>query len=162
MKIFIIFLILFSPFLVYSKTEIIYSFQDSSYHRPLKSDDSFENFYFYQLRLDSSDNLFSPQCLITEKSYRQKVIKDLESYPYINDIDFFFEIVNFVPFELYEKYYLNEIYLTEFFGFMEISLNFQRQYYLRFQIPYSKLDLYKFDYFKLNEKIRNLFKSKKK
>lgn len=161
MKIIVVFLILFFPFLVYSETEIIYSFQDSSYHRPLKSDDCFENFYFNQLRLESSDELIFPQYLITEKSYRQKVMKDLENYPYINDIDFFFDVVNFVPFELYEKYYLNEIYLTEFFGFMEISLNFQRQYYLRFQIPYSKLDLYKFDYFKLNEKIRNLFKKKK-
>ncbi|NQV19559.1 MAG: hypothetical protein HQ534_13595 [Armatimonadetes bacterium] len=157
MKTLIIFLILFFPFLVYSETEIIYSFQDSSYHRPLKSDDSFENFYFDQLRLESSDNLFSPHYLITEKSYRQKVIKNLESYSYINNIDFFYEIVNFVPFELYDKYYLNDIYLTEFFGFMEISLNLQRQYYLRFQIPYSKLD-----YFKLNKKIRDLFESKKK
>jgi len=162
MKIFIILLILSFPFLIYSETEIIYSFQDSSYHRPLKSEDSFENFYFNQLRLESSDNLFSPQYLITEKSYRQKVIKNLESYSYINNIDFFYEIVSFVPFDLYEKYYLNDIYLTEFFGFMEISLNFQRHYYLRFQIPYSKFDLYKLDYFKLNEKIRTFFESGKK
>ena len=162
MKTIIIILILFFPFLVYSETEIIYSFQDSSYHRPLKSDDSFENFYFNQLRLESSDEFIFPQYIITEKSYRQKVIKNLESYSYINDIDFFFDVVNFVPFELYEKYYLNEIYLTEFFGFMEISLNLQRQYYLRFQIPYSKLDLNKLDYFKLNEKIRTFFESEKK
>jgi len=55
--------------------------------------------------------------------------------------NFLFAALDFFPWEIYERYYLNDIQLAEFYGFFEINLRLNTTYFFQISLSLEKLGM---------------------
>jgi hypothetical protein len=74
----------------------------------------------------------------TDMSYYETYMEYARDYPFLYHSELVNRIVYNIPFELYEKYYQNEIPLFQAFNILKISVHLRKEHYLRFKIPFYK------------------------
>ena len=66
----------------------------------------------------------------------------LKTIPYLQESEFIYEVMDVLPFEMYEKYYLNRIQLISLYGYVDFSIDLKnhKKQLVGFSIPLEKLD----------------------
>ncbi len=74
----------------------------------------------------------------TDMSHYETYMEYARDYPFLYHSELVNSIIYNIPFELYEKYYQNEIPLFQAFNILNISVHLRKEHYLRFRIPFYK------------------------
>lgn len=69
------------------------------------------------------------------QSARSKIDRFINDYPYLAKTMFLEDVLYSAPFELFERYYLNDIYLGTLFNTVHLSMRPSKKQYLHFSIP---------------------------
>jgi hypothetical protein len=70
-----------------------------------------------------------------QRSARSTINRFITEYPQLANAVFLEDVLQSVPFELFERYYLNDIYLGTLFNTVHFSLQPSKKHYLQFTIP---------------------------
>jgi hypothetical protein len=84
------------------------------------------------LRLNQQMNL---RYIKPQRSARSTINRFITEYPQLANAVFLEDVLQSVPFELFERYYLNDIYLGTLFNTVHFSLQPSKKHYLQFTIP---------------------------
>jgi hypothetical protein len=75
---------------------------------------------------------------------------NFQKSPFLRDVDFLQELVEFLPWEFYENYIENRILLYSFHGYIDFSLNLKKfdNQLLQFSIPLDNINFLRLFQFK--------------
>jgi hypothetical protein len=111
-------------------------------------------FFREKIKRDLKINMqasFKQQNLSLYLSEQELFQYHLGKTPYLHESPFLFDVVELFPWEIYEKYVSNRIFLYSFYGYVNFSIDLKKydSQLLQFSIPFEKIDFL------------NLFKIKK-
>jgi hypothetical protein len=118
---------------------------------------------------DHLENYFLKQ---SETAYRQKNLSDLMSRkeyleyklnhtPYLRNISIFKNLIDYLPVNFIDKYYMSDIHLMSVYNFVDLKFNMQNPDYLMFSIPLNKWDITWKNFWKPNTYLKSWFNNQK-
>ncbi|MDY6915063.1 MAG: hypothetical protein SVM86_01930 [Candidatus Cloacimonadota bacterium] len=95
-----------------------------------------ENYFLFH-----TSNTFKKQNLSDILSRREYLEYKLNHSPYLKNITFIHNILDYVPIELIDKYYVQDIELMSLYNFIDLKVNLQNPDYIMFSLPLDKWDI---------------------
>ncbi|MDD3050926.1 MAG: hypothetical protein PHR06_07240 [Candidatus Cloacimonetes bacterium] len=123
------FLILFSLFFITELYTQRFFLQNSEF---VSSYDTIENKWLKKnlIRLNG----------LQKKPVREQIESGMDKY-FSARYNFLHTALDFFPWEIYERYYLNDIQLAEFYGYFEVNLKLNTTYFFQITLSLEKIGL---------------------
>ncbi|HCX73646.1 MAG TPA: hypothetical protein DHM37_08005 [Candidatus Cloacimonas sp.] len=107
--------------------------------------------------LQHTNSIYRQNNLSSLLSRKEYLEYKLNHTPYINDITLFKNIVDYVPINFIDRYYINDIYLMSFFNFVDLKINLQNPEYLKFNIPLDRWNVNRKNFWKPSTYFKSWF-----
>ena len=118
--------------------------------------DDLENYF-----LKHSETAYRQQNLSELMSRKEYLEYKLSHTPYLKNISIFKNLIDYIPVNFIDKYYMSDIHLMSVYNFVDLKYNFKKPDYLMFSIPLNKWNITWKNFWKPNTYFKNWFSKQK-